>query len=106
MHLLYPSIKPYAQQELKVSEVHTLYIEETGNPQGIPVIVLHPGPGSSSGDGYLRRFFDPQHYRIILFDQRGCGRSTPHLELRENSTDFLIEDIEKIRVFLGLTKCV
>lgn len=106
MHSLYPSIKPYAQHELKVSGLHTLYIEETGNPGGLPVIVLHSGPGASSGDGYLRRFFDPQHYRIILFDQRGCGRSTPHLEIRENTTNFLLDDIDAIRDFLGLSEFV
>lgn len=106
MHSLYPTIKPYAQHELKVSDTHTLYVEETGNPQGIPVIVLHPGPGSSSGDGYLRRFFDPQHYRIILFDQRGCGHSTPHLEIRDNTTDLLLNDIDRIRAFLDLSEFV
>lgn len=106
MHSLYPSIKPYAQHELKVSALHTLYIEETGNPEGLPVVVLHPGPGASSGDGYLRRFFDPQHYRIIIFDQRGCGRSTPHLEIRENTTSLLLDDIDAIRDFLGLSEFV
>ncbi|MGC1182694.1 prolyl aminopeptidase [Legionella sp.] len=106
MHSLYPAIKPYAQHELKVSEIHTLYIEETGNPEGIPVIVLHPGPGASSSDGYLRRFFDPQQYRIVLFDQRGCGRSSPHLEIRENNTALLINDIDTIRDFLKLSEFV
>lgn len=106
MHSLYPAIKPYAQHELKVSNVHTLYIEETGNPEGIPVIVLHPGPGGCCSDGYLRRFFDPQHYRIILFDQRGCGRSTPHLEISENTTPLLIDDIDAIRDFLRLSEFV
>lgn len=101
MHSLYPAIKPYAQHELAVGSTHKLYIEETGNPKGIPIIVLHPGPGSGS-DPYLRRFFDPQLYRIVLFDQRGCGRSTPHLEIRENTTQTLIEDIDAIRDFLGL----
>lgn len=105
MHYLYPSIKPYAQHELKVSDTHVLYIEETGNPTGIPVIVLHPGPGAES-DPHSRRFFDPQHYRIVLFDQRGCGRSTPHLELRENHTDLLLEDIDTIRDYLGLSEFV
>lgn len=101
MHSLYPSIKPYAQHDFKVSELHTLYVEETGNPDGIPVIVLHPGPGMGT-DPHLRRFFDPQQYRIILFDQRGCGRSTPHLELQENSTPFLLEDLDKLRQHLQL----
>jgi proline iminopeptidase len=106
MHSLYPAIKPYAHHELKVSGLHTLYIEETGNPQGIPVIVLHPGPGASCTDGYLRRFYDPQHYRIILFDQRGCGRSTPHMEIRENNTNLLLDDIDAIRDFLKLPEFV
>lgn len=106
MHSLYPAIKPYAQHELKVSDLHTLYVEETGNPEGLPVVVLHPGPGACSSDGYLRRFFDPQHYRIILFDQRGCGRSTPHMEIQENTTSLLINDVEAIRSFFNLSEFV
>lgn len=101
MHSLYPAIKPYAQHELKVSDLHTLYVEETGNPDGLPVVVLHSGPGAGS-DPHLRRFFDPQQYRIILFDQRGSGRSTPHLELKENTTPLLMDDIDAIRDFLGI----
>lgn len=103
MHSLYPAIKPYAQHELQVDDIHTLYIEETGNPEGMPVIVLHEGPGAGS-DPYSRRFFDPQRYRIILFDQRGCGRSTPHLEITNNTTLLLLDDIDAIREFLGLTE--
>jgi len=102
MHLLFPAIKPYAHHELKVSELHTLAIEETGNPRGIPVLVLHSGPGACTLDGHLRRFYDPQYYRIIIFDQRGCGRSTPPLELEENTTTELVQDIEAIRKFLQL----
>ncbi|MFI4919347.1 MAG: prolyl aminopeptidase [Legionellales bacterium] len=105
MHALYPAIKPYAQHELEVSALHVLYVEETGNPDGIPVIVLHSGPGTGA-DAHLRRFFDPQHYRIILFDQRACGRSSPHLELNENNTDFLLDDIDAIRDHLHLTEFV
>lgn len=105
MHSLYPAIKPYAQHELIVGKPHVLYVEETGNPEGIPVIVLHPGPGAEA-DPHLRRFFDPQRYRIILFEQRGCGRSTPHLEIRENNTQLLLDDIDAIRDFLGLTEFV
>lgn len=101
MHTLYPSIKPYASHELAVQEPHILYIEETGNPSGVPVIVLHQGPGMGD-DTHLRRFFDPQHYRIIIFDQRGCGRSTPHAEITHNTTDNLLDDIDAIRDFLGL----
>ena len=103
MHSLYPAIKPYAQHELKVDNIHTLYVEETGNPDGIPVIVLHEGPGAGS-DPYARRFFDPQRYRIVLFDQRGCGRSTPHLEIKKNTSNLLLDDIDAIREFLGLTE--
>ena len=105
MHSLYPAIKPYTQHELKVSETHQLYIEETGNPEGIPVIVLHQGPGVEA-DPHLRRFFDPQRYRIILFDQRGCGRSTPHLEIVDNTTPLLLNDIDAIRDTLGLTEFI
>lgn len=105
MHSLYPAIKPYAQHELKVDSPHALYLEETGNPQGIPVIVLHASPGIGA-DAYNRRFFDPQRYRIILFDQRGTGRSTPHLELNKNTTDALLDDIDSIRKYLGLNEFV
>lgn len=105
MHTLYPAIKPYAQHELQVDSTHLLYIEETGNPEGIPVIVLHPGPGMGV-DGHLRRFFDPQLYRIVLFDQRGCGRSTPHLEIKANTTELLLDDIDAIREFLGLNSFI
>ena len=105
MHTLYPSIKPYASHELAVHHPHVLYVEETGNPTGIPVIALHPGPGAG-GDTQLRRFFDPQHYRIIIFDQRGCGRSTPHAELSHNRTQDLLDDIDAIRDFLSLDRFV
>jgi proline iminopeptidase len=101
MHTLYPAIKPYAVHELPVGKPHVLYIEETGIPDGVPVIVLHPGPGAG-GDGHYRRFFDPQRYRIILFDQRGCGRSTPHAETQNNTTQDILDDIDAIRSFLGL----
>ncbi len=105
MYTLYPSIKPYACHELAVSKPHVLYLEETGNPEGVPVIALHPGPGAG-GDPQLRRFFDPQHYRIIIFDQRGCGRSAPHAELHNNRTQDLLDDIDAIRDFLGLNHFV
>lgn len=103
MHTLYPAIKPYRCHELAVSAPHLLYLEETGNPQGLPVIVLHAGPGSGV-DGYLRRFFDPQVYRIILFDQRGCGRSTPCGKTDLNSTWDLLDDLEAVREYLGLSR--
>ncbi|KTD33752.1 proline iminopeptidase [Legionella nautarum] len=105
MHTLYPTIKPYKCHELLVSEPHTLYIEETGNPNGIPVIGLHSGPGEGA-DAHLRRFFDPHIYRIILFDQRGCGRSTPHIEHQDNNTQNLLEDIDKIREYLELSRFI
>ncbi|MCK5725883.1 MAG: prolyl aminopeptidase [Thiotrichaceae bacterium] len=102
---LYPAILPYRTQMLKVDDRHTLYIEECGNPNGIPVVFLHGGPGAGC-ESYHRRFFNPEHYRIILFDQRGCGRSRPHAELRDNTTDFLIKDMEKIRVTLDIDRWV
>lgn len=105
MHTLYPSIKPYATHQFAVTKPHVLYIEEIGNPTGVPVIILHSGPGAG-GDTHLRRFFEPQHYRIIIFDQRGCGRSTPHAELSNNETDDLLSDIEAIRDFLKLSRFV
>lgn len=105
MHPLYPAIKPYAQHELKVGDLHVLHLEETGNPQGIPVVIIHGFPGTGS-DPYLRRFFDPQRYRIILFDQRGSGRSIPHLEFQENNTDLLLDDIDHIRNYLNLNHFV
>jgi proline iminopeptidase len=105
MHNLYPAIKPYTQHNIEVGPLHSLYVEETGNPKGLPVIVLHQGPGAGS-DPYLRRFFDPQIYRIVSFDQRGCGRSTPHLELRENTTANLLDDINAIKAFLKLDALV
>ena len=105
MYTLYPSIKPYACHEFAVSKPHVLYLEEIGNPEGMPVIVLHSGPGAG-GDTHLRRFFDPEDYRIIIFDQRGCGRSTPHLALDKNTTQDLLDDIDAIRAHLDLDKFV
>lgn len=103
MQTFYPSIKPYAEHHLKVDDIHELYIEECGNPSGIPVLVVHSGPGAGC-DPYHRRFFDPEMYRIILFDQRGSGRSSPHAELRNNTTQHLIADIEAIRHKLEINK--
>lgn len=101
MHDLYPPIKPYTVHRLAVDEVHTLYIEECGNPQGLPVLFLHGGPGAGC-EPMHRRFFDPQVYRIILFDQRGCGQSMPHAELTNNTTWHLVADIERIREQLAI----
>lgn len=103
MRQLYPSVEPYHQGKLPVSDLHTLYYEESGNPDGQPVVVLHGGPGGGSIPLY-RRFFDPDQWRIILFDQRGCGRSTPHAELRENTTWDLVADIEKLRSHLSIAQ--
>lgn len=103
MRTLYPAIEPYHSSFLKVDEVHTLYIEQSGNPRGIPVLFLHGGPGGGCTPIH-RRFFHPHHYRIILFDQRGCGRSTPHAELKNNTTQHLLNDIETIRNHLEITK--
>jgi proline iminopeptidase len=98
---LYPPIEPDYTHFLPVSERHTLYVEASGNPHGKPVIFLHGGPGGGTVPLY-RQFFDPQKWRIILFDQRGCGRSRPHAELAENTTWDLVEDIETIREHFGI----
>lgn len=102
-HQLYPEIQPFSQEMLQVSGLHRIYLEQCGNPDGKPVILLHGGPGGGSTPN-MRRFHDPEKYRIILFDQRGCGRSTPHAELRENTTWDLVEDMEKIREHLNIEK--
>lgn len=102
---LYPDIKPYQRHHLPVESPHELYLEESGNPQGIPVLFVHGGPGlGCSSDN--RRFFDPEAYRIILFDQRGAGRSTPHAELQQNHTQALINDIEAIRHYLNVDRWI
>jgi proline iminopeptidase len=100
---LFPEIKPFNSGFLKVSDIHTIYFEEAGNPNGHPVIYLHGGPGTGISPGQ-RRLFDPKFYRIIVFDQRGCGKSSPFLELRENTTWDLVADIERIRKQLGIEK--
>ena len=99
----YPASKPNAEHTLAVSPLHTIYFASYGNPEGIPAIALHGGPGSGS-DPYFAQFFDPEKYHIILADQRGAGKSTPKGEMRENTTQLLIEDIETIRAFLGIEK--
>ena len=98
---LYPEIEPFNKNSLKVSHLHEIYFEECGSPEGVPVVFLHGGPGSGCNPTQ-RRFFDPQHYRIILLDQRGCGRSTPQGEVRENTTDDLVNDIETLREHLHI----
>ena len=105
MKPLYPPLKNGTDYELKVDKIHTLYVEESGNPQGIPILFLHGGPGIGTSPED-RRFFDPERYRIILFDQRGCGRSTPHAELEHNSLQSTLSDIEKIREHLKVDRWV
>jgi proline iminopeptidase len=101
--ILYPEIEPYRTGTLQVSSIHALYFEEVGNPQGAPVVFLHGGPGAGIGPKH-RRFFDPAHYRVILFDQRGAGRSQPLAELEENTTEHLLNDIEMLRATVGVEK--
>jgi proline iminopeptidase len=101
--LLYPEIEPYRTGRLKVSTLHEIYYEECGNPTGKPVVVLHGGPGGGIVP-FLRRFHNPRAYRIILFDQRGCGRSTPFGELAENTTWDLVADMEALRKALGIER--
>ena len=105
MNKLYPPIEPYNDFFLKVSKLHTIFVEESGNPEGKPVIFLHGGPGGGSEPIY-RQYFDPQRWRIIIFDQRGCGKSLPHAELEENTTWDLVRDIEMIREYLKIDSWV
>ncbi len=105
MLVQYPEIKPFSTRQLQVDPVHTLYIEESGEPEGIPVIFVHGGPGGGSSKTD-RCFFDPEKYRIIVFDQRGSGRSTPHAELKDNTSEHLVADIELIRTTLGIERWV
>ncbi|EGG22079.1 Proline iminopeptidase [Cavenderia fasciculata] len=100
---LYPPIQPYKEHRLKVSDIHELYVEESGNPQGNPILFVHGGPGGGCSEWY-RQFCDPQAYRIIMFDQRGCGKSTPLFSLQDNTTWHLVDDIEKIRKHLGIDR--
>jgi len=102
---LFPPIEPYERRVLEVGDGHSIYVEESGNPQGVPVVVLHGGPGGGSSP-MMRRFFDPAHYRIVLFDQRGCGRSKPHASVEANTTQHLIADIERIRTTLGIGRWI
>ncbi len=106
MRDLYPPIEPFQSGQLSVSELHTLYYEQVGHPEGKPVVFLHGGPGGGCNPTY-RRYFDPKRWRVILFDQRGCGRSRPHAELRDNTTWDLVADIERLRIHLGIPRwCV
>ena len=103
MRELYPEIEPYDSGMLEVDARHRLYYEQCGNPQGKPVVLLHGGPGAGCS-AKMRRFHDPAHYRIVLFDQRGAGRSTPHADLVDTSTWDLVADIEKLRAKLGIDR--
>ncbi len=98
---LYPPIEPNYSGYMELDSLHQMYWEESGNPEGIPVVVVHGGPGGGTSPS-MRQFFDPNHYHIILFDQRGAGRSKPHAELEANTTSHLIEDMEKLRNFLNI----
>ncbi len=100
---LYPEVEPFDSGKLPVSRLHTLYYEQCGAPHGKPVVFLHGGPGAGC-NAKCRRFFDPRVYRIVLFDQRGCGRSTPNTELRENTTWDLVADIERLREHLRIDR--
>ncbi|HEX8047581.1 prolyl aminopeptidase [Rhizobium sp.] len=108
MKTLYPEIEPYDQGMLDVGDANSIYWMQSGNPNGVPVVILHGGPGSGSSAG-ARRFFDPQHYRIIQFDQRGCGNSLPHAsepetDLSANTTWHLVADIERLRLVFGVER--
>src|SRR5215469_3601694 len=100
---LFPPIEPYASGMLRLNAVHTMYWEQSGNPDGKPIVFLHGGPGAGSTATH-RRFFDPQYYRIVIFDQRGAGRSTPLGSLEDNTTPHLIADLESLRQFLGIER--
>jgi len=105
MSELYPPIHENRHFYLKVDDVHEIYVEECGSEDGVPVVFLHGGPGTGC-ELYHRQLFDPEKYRIILFDQRGCGRSNPHASLKNNTTQDIIADMEKIREELGIEKWV
>ncbi len=100
---LYPALEPFRTGYLRVSEIHEIYYEECGNPAGKPAVFLHGGPGAGS-DKRARQFFDPHHYRIVVFDQRGCGRSRPSASLIENTTWHLVADLERLRKHLGIER--
>ncbi|SNS09700.1 prolyl aminopeptidase [Antarctobacter heliothermus] len=102
---LYPAVDPFDQRMLDVGDGHAIYVEQCGNPEGVPVIVLHGGPGGGCSPA-MRRYFDPQKYRVVLFDQRGCGRSRPHASVVNNTTWDLVADVERIRDVLDIEKAV
>jgi len=98
---LFPPVEPFDQRMQDVGDGHRIYVEQCGNPEGVPVVVLHGGPGGGCSPA-MRRYFDPDHYRVVLFDQRGCGRSRPHASVEANTTWHLIRDVEQIRETLGI----
>ena len=102
---LYPPIDPFDQQVMDVGQGHHIYVEQCGNPAGLPVMVVHGGPGGGCSPA-MRRYFDPERYRVILFDQRGCGRSRPHASVEHNTTWHLVADMEAIRAALGIEKMI
>lgn len=101
VEFLYPPIEPFDQRMIDMGDGHRIYVEQAGNPEGRPVLVLHGGPGGGCSPA-MRRYFDPAHYRVILFDQRGCGRSRPYAAVEDNTTWHLVADIERIRHLLGI----
>lgn len=105
VEFLYPPIDPFDQRVIDMGDGHRIYVEQCGNPQGIPVVVLHGGPGGGCSPA-MRRYFDPAVYRVILFDQRGCGRSRPHASVIQNTTWHLVADIEVIRQTLGIDRWI
>lgn len=105
VQFLYPPVEPFDQRMMEVGQSHQIYVEQCGNPTGLPVVVLHGGPGGGCSPA-MRRYFDPKVYRIILFDQRGCGRSRPHASVSYNTTWHLVADIERIRTTLGIESWV
>ncbi|MCM0019348.1 MAG: prolyl aminopeptidase [Tagaea sp.] len=100
---LFPPLDPYGTGSLRLDDRHAMYWEQSGNPRGVPVVFLHGGPGAGATPAH-RRFFDPYHYRIVVFDQRGAGRSTPHGEIAANTTPILVDDIERLRAHLGIER--
>ncbi len=102
---LYPPVEPFDRHMMDVGDGHKVYVEQSGNPDGVPVIVLHGGPGGGCSPA-MRRYFDPKVYRIVLFDQRGCGRSKPHASVEANTTWHLVADIEKIRNSFGIDRWI
>jgi proline iminopeptidase len=100
---LYPPIERRASGRLTLDALHTMYWEEAGNPDGQPAVFLHGGPGAGAAPDH-RRFFDPRHYRIVIYDQRGCGRSKPLAETRANTTQHLVADLERLRQHLGIAR--